>query len=230
MQSPRSLVFLSVLAREVAVYLRSCLLQAQLCWILPWGTEVSRELDQGGRLVRVRFLNVANSGPNESSTCYLWWDGLEPAATVKMREKEVSCCGDIWNGAWPLKQLNKARGVLTPNCGRSLHIFTLVPVSLVVIKKNVTHRSRGWEEGKLFLVTKYPWPKETVIWVWTSALTPLTEKGEDCDQNMVGTSPRRGKVIIIKVTTIIVGSISLVPIKYQALCIHLFLPKPSESI
>lgn len=39
---------------------------------------------------------------------------------------------------------------------------------------------------------------------------------------------RQIEVIIIKVTTIIIASISLTPIKYQALCLHLFLPRPQK--
>lgn len=34
------------------------------------------------------------------------------------------------------------------------------------------------------------------------------------------------EVMIIKVSTIIIDSISLAPIMYQALCLHLFLPRP----
>ena len=66
-----------------------------------------------------------------------------------------------------------------------------------------------------------------------SALVFLTEKGGGDDwEGGEGKSRerqhRRIETIIIKVTTIIIGSIYLAPIKYQALCIHLFLSKPCK--
>lgn len=67
--------------------------------------------------------------------------------------------------------------------------------------------------------------------LWISALALLTEKGGGDDwESGEGESRERHhpqiETIIIKVTTIIIGSIYLAPIKYQALFSHLFLSKP----
>lgn len=67
--------------------------------------------------------------------------------------------------------------------------------------------------------------------LWINALALLTEKGGGDDwEGGEGKSRERHhrqiETIIIKVTTIIIGSIYLAPIKYQALCIHFILSKP----
>lgn len=50
-QSPKAW-FSSQFWQEWRLFLKNCSLQPQLCWILPWDTEFSRELDQGSMLVR----------------------------------------------------------------------------------------------------------------------------------------------------------------------------------
>lgn len=145
-----------------------------------------------------------------------------------------------------LEITEKAPEVLTPNCAKSLHIFSLARrgSSLIMWKSssliygcllanNVTPGSGAQEEEKLSSVTKWPWPRGTAIQVVDPCPEAPDRRGRGWRlgtwwEEVRGKGHQQTETIVIKVTTIMIGSIYLAPIKYQALCIHLFFLKPCK--